>query len=51
MDYPERNATDLIEEDKRLFAVRRICATFFGGMRCVYDEESEQYISPLMYPA
>ena len=41
----------MIEEDKRMFAVRRICSTWCGGMRCVYNEETETYISPVLYPA
>jgi hypothetical protein len=41
---------DLIEEDKRPFALRRIVASLCCGLRLVYDEIEEKYVNPLMYP-
>ena len=48
--YPERSVKDLIEEDKRPFALRRILATLCCGLRIVYDENEERYVNWLMYP-
>ena len=50
IDYPERSVKDLIEEDKRPFALRRIVASLCCGLRLVYDENEEKYVHPLMYP-
>jgi hypothetical protein len=38
IEYPERNPLDLIEEDKRPFARRKLSQTCCGGCRTVYDE-------------
>lgn len=38
IEYPERNPLDLIEEDKRPFARRKLIQTCCGGCRTVYDE-------------
>ena len=51
IDYPERDVKDLIEEDKRPFAVRRVITTLLGGFRCVYDEEESVWINKCLYPA
>jgi len=45
-DYPERSPFDLIDEDKRSFARRRILATLSGGWRSTYDEVDERSIHP-----
>ena len=38
IDYPERDPLDLIEEDKRPYARRKLLATCCGGFRTVVDE-------------
>ena len=48
-DYPERDPLDLIEEDKRPFARRKLLATCCGGIRTVYDEVTAQSIHPALY--
>lgn len=48
-DYPERDPLDLIEEDKRPFARRKLLATCCGGYRTVYDEVTAQGIHPALY--
>ena len=48
-EYRERSPLDLIDEDKRPFARRRILATYLGGLRTTYDETSEEAIPPLLY--
>lgn len=45
-DYPERDPLDLIEEDKRPFARRKLLATCCGGYRTVYDEVTAQSLHP-----
>lgn len=46
VDYPERDPLDLIDEDKRPFARRRICQTWCGGFRTVYDDIDEIRLHP-----
>jgi hypothetical protein len=48
-DYKERSPLDLIEEDKRPYAIRKLLSTFLGGARIVYNETSQKYIHPLLY--
>ena len=48
-DYPERDPLDLIEEDKRPFARRKLLATCCGGYRTVYDEVTAQGLHPVLY--
>ena len=49
-DYPERSPLDLIDEDKRPFARRRILATVLGGWRSTYDEVDETTIHWALFP-
>ena len=49
IEYPERDPMDLIEENKRPFARRKLCATCCGGIRFVYDEVTAQGIHPALY--
>ena len=44
--YPERDPFDLIEEDKRPFARRKLLSTCCGGFRTVYDEVTAQPVHP-----
>ncbi len=37
--FKEKNFSDLIDEEKRGFVCRRLCQTFFGGYRLMYDED------------
>ena len=48
-EYPERDPLDLIDEDKRPFVRRRICQTWCGGFRTVYDDIDEEGIHPGLY--
>ena len=45
-EYPERDPLDLIDEDKRPFARRRVCQTWCGGFRTVYDDYEEMALHP-----
>ena len=47
--YPERDPFDLIEEDKRPFARRKLLSTCCGGFRTVYDEVTAQPLHPGLY--
>ncbi len=47
--YDERDPLDLIEEDKRPFARRKLLATCCGGCRTVYDEVTARPIHPGLY--
>ena len=47
--YPERDPFDLIEEDKRPFARRKLLATCCGGCRTVHDEVTAQPLHPGLY--
>ena len=47
--YDERSPLDLIEEDKRPFARRKLLATCCGGCRTVYDEVTAKPIHPGLY--
>jgi len=49
-DYPERDPLDLIEEDKRPFARRKLVSTCCGGFRTVYDEVTAQTLHPALFP-
>ena len=40
---------DLIDEDKRPYARRKLLATCCGGCRTVYDEVTAQSIHPVLY--
>lgn len=48
IEYPERDPLDLIEEDKRPFARRKLLATCCGGYRTVYDEVTAQSLHPAL---
>ena len=48
-EYPERDPLDLIEEDKRPFARRKLLATCCGGCRTVYDEVTARTIHPGLF--
>lgn len=47
-DYKERSPLDLIEEDKRPFAFRKLLSTFLGGLRVVYNESEQKSIHPIL---
>ena len=51
VDYPERHPNDLIDEDKRPYAKRRLIQTLAGGLRIVYDETGAKSIHPILYLA
>lgn len=48
-EYPERDPFDLIDEDKRPYARRKLLATCCGGFRTVYDEVTAKSIHPALY--
>lgn len=48
VDYPERDPLDLIEEDKRPFAKRKLLQTCCGGCRVVHDEVTAESVSGVL---
>ena len=48
-EYPERDPLDLIEEDKRPFARRKLTSTCCGGCRTVYDEVTAKTLHPGLF--
>ena len=48
-EYPERDPLDLIEEDKRPFARRKLIQTCCGGCRIVYDEVTAKTLHPGLF--
>ena len=48
-EYPERDPFDLIDEDKRPYARRKLTATCCGGFRTVYDEVTAKSVHPALF--